>query len=249
MDTFGFTQCEGDKCIFTCVRDMDTPDGPRAERLTIGCYVDDLACCYQYDDEHSLYHLFTKRLREWNVEDEGELSDLLGVDFSFEPGGVVKLAQTRYIEKMVNSHLNGEVPSTAQLNMLPYEMSLKQYVEDALAQDSDVDKELLRTYQSLVGALLYCATNTRPDISYTVGMLCRAMSKPTPELLVAAQRVLHYLYRTKDIGLRYEASVRPLHGYSDSDWAVKHSTSGFVFVLNQAAVSWGSKKQKSVALS
>ena len=80
-------------------------------------------------------------------------------------------------------------------------------------------------------------------------MLCRAMSKPTPELLVAAQRVLHYLYRTKDIGLRYEASVRPLHGYSDSDWAVKHSTSGFVFVLNQAAVSWGSKKQKSVALS
>ena len=38
-------------------------------------------------------------------------------------------------------------------------------------------------------------------------------------------------------------------GMSDSDWAVKHSTSGFVFMMNQAALSWGSKKQVSVALS
>ena len=36
---------------------------------------------------------------------------------------------------------------------------------------------------------------------------------------------------------------------TDSDWAVKHSTSGFVFILNQAAISWGSKKQHCVALS
>ena len=36
---------------------------------------------------------------------------------------------------------------------------------------------------------------------------------------------------------------------SDSDWAVKHSTSGQVFVFQRAAVSWGSKKQPTVALS
>ena len=36
---------------------------------------------------------------------------------------------------------------------------------------------------------------------------------------------------------------------SDADWAVKHSTSGFVFTYALAAISWGSKKQKSVALS
>jgi hypothetical protein len=30
---------------------------------------------------------------------------------------------------------------------------------------------------------------------------------------------------------------------------MKHSTSGFVFMLNKAAISWGSKKQTSVALS
>ena len=36
---------------------------------------------------------------------------------------------------------------------------------------------------------------------------------------------------------------------SDSDWGVKHSTSGFVFKYNSAAINWGSKKQPSVALS
>ena len=63
------------------------------------------------------------------------------------------------------------------------------------------------------------------------------------------RRVLGYLFRTKHLGLRYEASERALHGYTDSDWATQHSTSGWVFLLNQAAVSWGSRKQKSVALS
>ena len=36
---------------------------------------------------------------------------------------------------------------------------------------------------------------------------------------------------------------------SDSDWATRHSTSGYIFWLNNGAVSWKSKKQNSVALS
>ena len=36
---------------------------------------------------------------------------------------------------------------------------------------------------------------------------------------------------------------------ADADWATKHSTSGFVFMMSKAAISWGSKKQQSVALS
>ena len=32
------------------------------------------------------------------------------------------------------------------------------------------------------------------------------------------------------------------------DWGVKHSTSGYAFKYNSAAINWGSKKQPSVAL-
>jgi hypothetical protein len=36
---------------------------------------------------------------------------------------------------------------------------------------------------------------------------------------------------------------------SDSDWAIRHSTSGHVFHYSQAAISWASKRQTSAALS
>ena len=75
------------------------------------------------------------------------------------------------------------------------------------------------------------------------------MGRPTADLQRSAERVLQYLYRTREIGLTYEPSGKELYGMSDSDWATRHSTTGWVFMLNQAALSWGSKKQPSVALS
>ena len=123
-------------------------------------------------------------------------------------------------------------------------MCLTLYVQRIEPDPADV-----RKYQSIVGALLYAATNTRPDIAYAVGMLCRAMSKPTPELHEAALRVLCYLDRHRDIGLRYELDDDFVSGMSDSDWAVRHSTSGHVFTMCRAAICWASKKQPTIALS
>ena len=96
---------------------------------------------------------------------------------------------------------------------------------------------------------MYCATQTRPDVAYAVAMLARAMGRPTPELYAQALRVLYYLEHHKHVGLRYQPEAAPLSGMSDSDWAVKHSFSGMCFKYMSAAVSWGSKKQATVALS
>jgi hypothetical protein len=133
---------------------------------------------------------------------------------------------------------------------VPCDDALPREVAEALTQDVEsVDPVLLKQYQSIVGALLYCATQTRPDVAYSVGMLCRAMGKPTPVMLTLAVRILCCLYRTRHLGLRFEPDQRDVSGMCDSDWAVRHSTSGFVFRLISAAISWGSKKQASVALS
>ena len=131
----------------------------------------------------------------------------------------------------------------------PCDKSLERHVADALALQDAPDPVLLKKYQSIVGALLYCSTQTRPDVAFAVGMLCRAMAKPTDDLYADAERVLFYLDMHKHVGLRYEPSAAPLFGMSDSDWGVKHSTSGQVFCFQRAAVSWGSKKQPTVALS
>eukprot|EP00965_Chrysotila_dentata_P029530 981596-Pleurochrysis_carterae.AAC.1 len=79
------------------------------------------------------------------------------------------------------------------------------------------------------------------------------MGCPTEPLMRAAERVLFYLGKHIDVGLRYRqsppAQSNRLVGFSDSDWATRHSTTGYVFIYNRAAISWASKKQASVSLS
>eukprot|EP00965_Chrysotila_dentata_P103918 3431562-Pleurochrysis_carterae.AAC.1 len=57
------------------------------------------------------------------------------------------------------------------------------------------------------------------------------MNWPTAELLDAARRVL------------------TIHGFSDSNWATRHSTPGYLFMHGRDAILWASKKQATVAQS
>ena len=253
-------QSQLDTCVFYSSHTTNTPSGPRQEQLYIGCYVDDLFILASHTDEHSLYSRFTRDLSErWDVEDEGEVADLLSVEISQDEGHVW-LRQVNYIRKMMRTYAPEGRPVSAfgegmplksqPCGRTPADSELPRMVLEAVEQQAtDVDPRLLRDYQSLCGALLYCAVNTRPDVAYAVGMLCRAMGKPTPVLYHQALRVLYYLHHHEHAGLRYGASTFEMSGMSDSDWAVRHSTTGYVFTYNQAAVSWASKKQVSVALS
>ena len=130
-------------------------------------------------------------------------------------------------------------------------MDIRECIIEATADGAaPADPALATRYKRLVGALLYCATQTRPDVSYPVSMLCRAMPRPTTALMDAALRVLASLNKHKQVGLRYQhGTQRRLEGYSDADWAVQRSQSGFVFTLGRASISWGSKRQPLSPLS
>eukprot|EP00873_Tetraselmis_striata_P007827 jgi/Tetstr1/428091/TSEL_018146.t1 len=71
----------------------------------------------------------------------------------------------------------------------------------------------------------------------------------------AAKQVLRYLKGTKTLRLTFSGGKADglLHGYCDADWAgdvvLRRSTTGFVFMLGGAAVSWKSQLQATVALS
>ena len=218
--------------------------------MILGCYVDDLYTLASHDDEHSLYSSFVSSLQaRWEVEDEGEIADLLNVEISRE-GNQVVLRQRSYIDRMCALHLPEESEKDWKRVKVPCTDALPRAVSDAQASSSEPrDADLVKRYQSLVGALNYCATNTRPDIAFSVGYLSRALSCPTEELESAALRVLRYLGAHRDYGLFYDSCDDRLVGRSDSDWAVRHSTTGFVFTYCRAAISWGSKRQKSIALS
>eukprot|EP00965_Chrysotila_dentata_P122248 4041451-Pleurochrysis_carterae.AAC.1 len=65
-----------------------------------------------------------------------------------------------------------------------------------------------------------------------------------------ANRVLAYIAQNADDGIEYKTQGRAqLVAYSDSDWTVSHSTTGFCIMYGGAAVSSGSKRQHCISLS
>jgi hypothetical protein len=113
----------------------------------------------------------------------------------------------------------------------------------------------LSIYQSMLGSAMYAMVGTRPDIAFAMCILSQHSTAPGPAHLSALKRVYHYLSATKDFVLEFNGNTKDkqLVGYVDSDWASdpidRKSVTGYVFLMNGAAISWGSKKQPTVALS
>ena len=115
------------------------------------------------------------------------------------------------------------------------------------------------TYRMAVGSLLYLACWTRPDISFAVSELSRFVSAPAEAHMKAVKHLVRYLRGTMDLGLLYSKTAggagppSVLTAYVDADWAgdpdSRRSTTGYVLVLNGAAISWKSKRQTVIALS
>jgi hypothetical protein len=111
-------------------------------------------------------------------------------------------------------------------------------------------------YVSAVGALMYLAIVTRPDIAYAVGVLCRFMARPGPEHWKAVKHLFRYLRGTCDFRLTYKPKPSApylFYTYSDADHGANldngRSTSAYVVKIGSGAVSWSSRLQSIVALS
>jgi hypothetical protein len=114
-------------------------------------------------------------------------------------------------------------------------------------------------YREAVGSLMHLMVCTRPDIAYVVGVLSRFLQNPGPYHWQGVKRVLQYLHKTQWYGLCYRrttdnpAIIGDLHGYCDANWALDKdfhlSTSGWLFKMNGAAISWQSKRGRSPAQS
>ena len=117
-------------------------------------------------------------------------------------------------------------------------------------------------YQSVVGALMYAAACTRPDIAFAVSILGRYSSSPDTTHWAAVKHLLRYLRGTAGRGITYTATTsasgsKPpasvLTCYTDADYAAclddRKSISGYALTLTGGAVSWASRKQRTVALS
>jgi hypothetical protein len=185
------------------------------------------------------------------LQEEQDVAGFLGILMKKTNDGI-ELLQTGLIDRIVEAI--GLTDGNSRVT--PAEM---------MPLGSDLDGEPFNeswNYASIVGMLLYVASNSRPDIAYAVHSAARFTHAPKHSHGVALKRIVRYLIGTRDRGML----IRPteelaLDCYVDADFAGLYkvedsqdpicvkSRTGFVITLGGAPVVWVSKLQTEIALS
>ena len=108
-------------------------------------------------------------------------------------------------------------------------------------------------YREAVGALMWAATMTRPDIACAVRAVARFCENPGLAHKKAVMKIFQYLLHTKEWGITYGGQGCGLYmeAYTDSDFGAcldtRRSVSGAVLMLAKGAISWHSRMQEVTA--
>lgn len=178
------------------------------------------------------------------ITDLGILHHYLGVQVNINEG-IYYINQSNYIEKITFS----VGLQHARFSKTPLDPG---YLK---VRCGDKPMDNMEKYQQLIGALLYVASITRPDISASVTILSQFNKNPTQSDWTEAKRIVRYLMGTKDLKLKLGGNFdnETIEGYADADWAgyspERKSHSGYVYLLFGGCISWACRKQSCVALS
>lgn len=201
-----------DKCLFFMQE--------KEKLLMLAIYVDDILIASNNGDW--IYTVKNKLTSRFAMKDIGLVDKCLGIKFEQNlERHEIQLTQVKYVKQLLEKFEMSECkPASTPMEIncdLPYEKE-------------SVNKNEHIPYQKLIGALLYLAISTRPDISYAVSYLSQFNNCYQEVHWKAAKRVLIYLKGTSNYAILYKQSEMKLKGMVD-------------------AISWESKKQRTVALS
>ncbi|GKB25008.1 ribonuclease H-like domain, reverse transcriptase, RNA-dependent DNA polymerase, partial [Tanacetum coccineum] len=232
LKSLDFKKCALEQAIYT-----------RTERdsiLLVGVYVDDLIITGTPKKEIDKFKDQMKEIFE--MSDLGLLAYYLGIEVT-QSGGDISIKQSAYARKILKEA--GMLESNETLIPMDPGTRLTKTTEGTMVNSTD--------YRSLIGCLRYLL-HTRPDLSYSVGLLSRFMQEPKEQHMKAIKQVLRYVKGTKDYGITYKHNGgNKIHGYSDSSYGVNtqegKGTTGIIFYYGESPISWSTQKQATVALS
>ncbi|KXZ41531.1 hypothetical protein GPECTOR_411g255 [Gonium pectorale] len=236
LEEQGFKASAADPTLFV----RTSPTGP----MYVVVHVDDFLIAGENDAE---VRILASLKGKFEMRELDGATYFLGIEIAYDRGkGELRMSQRKYAMEVLERF------EMADCNPRVVPMAPSAVLRRAGEKEEPFDEA--SRFRELIGALMYLAVYTRPDIAQGVYRLARYMAKPTKAHWEHAKGILRYLRGTCDLGLVFGGDGKPVvTAFSDSDWAgdldTRRSTTGFVFVFNGAAVSWRSRLQPTVAAS
>ena len=165
--SLGFLQSAVDPCLFV------HPD----REINILAYVDDLLTLCKHKSDFTW--LTTELTKHFELGSAEEAEFYLGQRIRYKRGKWLMLDQIASIDALL-----------AKYGMTDCNPARTPASTERLMPATPKEKLTDQPFASLVGALLYLSTHTRPDISFAVNSLCSFCAKPTETHWLAAKRVL-----------------------------------------------------------
>ncbi|GJV53952.1 ribonuclease H-like domain, reverse transcriptase, RNA-dependent DNA polymerase [Tanacetum coccineum] len=227
LKSLDFKKCALEQAIYTKTSKDST--------LLIGVYVDDLIITGTPKKE---IDKFKAQMEEkFEMSDLGLLAYYLGIEVT-QTEGDISIKQTAYANKILKEA--GMIDCNETLIPMDPGTRLTKITEKTMVNSTE--------YRSLIGCLRYLL-HTRPDLSYSVGLLSRFMQEPREQHMKAIRQVLRYVKGTKDYGITYKHNGgNKIHGFSDSSYGVNtqegKGTTGIIFYYGESPISWSGMPQK-----
>ncbi len=99
----------------------------------------------------------------------------------------------------------------------PSSISMNPGVANSLfPSEHQADRATIKWYQSAIGSFMWPAAHTRPDISYSLGVLSRYCANPGSINCNLVIQIFRYLAGTLELGITFKSNVTDkLVGYTD----------------------------------
>jgi Reverse transcriptase (RNA-dependent DNA polymerase) len=195
----------------------------------------------------------------FDVQDEGELSDYLGVKVNQHADGSIEFTQPQLIDSILED-----------LNLLDHGgMGRSKPADTPCKHDSKMNGDeggkifdYHWMYRSVIGKMNYLEKSTRGDLAFSVHQCARYMAKPMRSHGEAVKRIGRYLLGTRDKGfIVHPDQHKSFECYVDADycgnWDPLHaedpntamSRTGYVIMYHGCLILWASRLQSVFALS